>query len=231
MPSMPGFPTISAPGVAGIPMNRAGFRPELFVPGLLEVFGLGVESIESRIPQLFHVMNSTRAYEEMLSMAGIGYFEQLLEGQPVTYQTISSRYKSLFYHLDYATGIRYTKKVKRDMMYFQLREAANLFGQSATATREELAAAFFNLGVIRNVHRQRQGLSSQSLYICGGFLGCFQVDISYYDVCPLPGKGHGNSLAYAPGSTCDQCHFIFKLHLTSLTARLQAALYPVFSLY
>jgi hypothetical protein len=146
MMDMPGFPTYSGPIIANSPMSRASFRPELFVPGLMEVFGMGVETVESRIPLTYHIKTSQRAFEEMLSMAGIGYFERRGEGQPIHYQGIESRYKSRFYHLDYAAGLRFTKRVKRDMMYSQITEATQQFGMSASATKEVLAANFFNTG-------------------------------------------------------------------------------------
>jgi len=147
MADMPGMPTYQGPTIAGgTAMNRMGFRPELFVEGLNQVFGLGVETVESRISQAYHQMTSQKAFEQMLSMAGIGYFERLNEGQPVHYQQIESRYKSTFYHLDYATGLRFTKRVKRDLLYFQIDEAASQFGMAAAATREVLAANLFNTG-------------------------------------------------------------------------------------
>ncbi|MHB9105760.1 MAG: hypothetical protein ACYDCO_01775 [Armatimonadota bacterium] len=147
MVDMPGYPTYSGgPVVAGSTMSRAGFRPELFVPGLRQVFGMGVESVEDRLALAFHIMNSQRAFEEMLSMAGIGYFERREEGQPIRYQSIESRYKSRFYHLDYVSGLRFTKKVKRDMLFNQISEATTQFGMSAQATKATLGWNFFNTG-------------------------------------------------------------------------------------
>jgi hypothetical protein len=144
---MPGYPTYSGgPVVAMSPMSRAAFRPELFEPGLRELFGMGTEMVEDRLSMAYHIMSSQRAFEEMLSMAGIGYFERLLEGQPIRYQSIESRFKSTFYHLDYATGLRFTKKVKRDMLFNQIGEATQQFGMSASATKATLGWNFFNTG-------------------------------------------------------------------------------------
>jgi len=144
---MPGYPTYSSgPVIAASPMSRASFRPELFEPGLKEVFGMGVESVEDHLGQAFHIMTSQRAFEEMLSMAGIGYFTRLEEGQGVRYQSIESRYKSTFYHLDYASGLRFTHKVKRDMLFNQISEGTQQFGMSASATKATLGWNYLNTG-------------------------------------------------------------------------------------
>lgn len=142
----PILPTVSAPSIMTSPISRPSLRPELLVPGLNQVFGLGVESIQARVPMAYHVMTSQRAFEEMLSMAGIGYFERWLEGQPFHYQSIESRFKSRFTHLDYVTGLRFTRKVMDDELYGQMREATMQFGMAATATQEELGALTFNNG-------------------------------------------------------------------------------------
>lgn len=147
MADMPGYPTYSGgPVIAASPMSRASFRPELFEPGLKEVFGMGVESVNDHLADAFHMMSSQRAFEEMLSMAGIGYFTRLEEGASVRYQSIESRYKSQFYHLDYASGLRFTHKVKRDMLFNQISEATQQFGMSAAATKATLGWNFFNTG-------------------------------------------------------------------------------------
>jgi hypothetical protein len=105
-----------------------------------------MESVQSRIAQIYHKLSSQRAFEEMLSMAGIAYFERRNEGQPIQYQQIESRYKSRFTHLGYAAGLRFTERVVQDELYGQISEAGQQFGMSAMATMEVLGAYLFNTG-------------------------------------------------------------------------------------
>lgn len=128
------------------PMSRDQVRPELFKEGLREVFQLGQASIDSKLPIIFHKLNSTQSAEEMMSWSGIGLFTQLPEGTPINYQTIEARYKSIFRHLDYATGIRYTKRLMRDLKYIAMSDAAQQFGMAAKATQEILGTSFLNTG-------------------------------------------------------------------------------------
>lgn len=117
---------------------------ELLAPGLREVFYTTAEALAatSRIPLLFDVQTSERAYEEFLSVGGMGNWEAYKGA--IEYDDLQKGYKTTLTHEEYVRGFKIERKLVEDDQYGLFRDRPAELAMAAMRTREVHAASVFN---------------------------------------------------------------------------------------
>jgi len=117
---------------------------ELLEPGLREIFfqTSGALAANSRIPALFDVTTSTRAFEEFLSVGSMGNWETYKGA--IEYDDLAKGYKTTVTHEEYAKGFKIERKLVDDDQYSLFRDRPAELAMSAMRTREVHAASIFN---------------------------------------------------------------------------------------
>jgi len=124
-----------------MPANSANFA-DLLEPGLRKVFFDAYGSLESMIPMLYAVENSTTSYEKD---SQVGSFSDVPEfNGTITYDEIYQGYDSTFTHQEYAKGFKIERKLYDDDLYRIIMKAPAGMGLSAIRTKEKHAANLFN---------------------------------------------------------------------------------------
>jgi phage major head subunit gpT-like protein len=124
---------------------------EAFLPTLEGVSMNSAKSIDSKIPKAFQVKTTNKVYTEEYSFAGIRPFSAWNgDGQIITRQSISPRFKTRITQAFYATAVAYTYKNKKFLKYDLLKEQAQLLGLQAANTKEMLAFSLINNGFATN---------------------------------------------------------------------------------
>ncbi len=112
---------------------------ELYVPGL---FAVAQESFKRHTPtwkDIFTVRSSTKAYEESLTMAGLGHLVNKPEGTGYTNDERIQGHKKTWNHSAYALAVRISHEAIEDDQYGKMRMVAKDLGISAASTLHLLA--------------------------------------------------------------------------------------------
>ena len=117
---------------------------ELLEPGLREVFYTTSEALAatSRIPMLFDVSGSQRAFEEFLQIGGMGNW-QAYEGA-IEYDDLAKGYKTTLTPAEYVRGFKIERRLVDDELYSIFRDYPAELAMAAMRTREVHAASVFN---------------------------------------------------------------------------------------
>lgn len=89
----------------------------LVVPGLRKIVGLAQERYQSRIPDLFNMDVSRRAYEESLTMAGFGTIPDKNEGADAAEVEAKQGFYKQIGHVVRSAIFVYTREMKRKDLY------------------------------------------------------------------------------------------------------------------
>jgi len=118
--------------------TRSRFN-NLYVPGL---FAVSAESFKRHTPtwkEIFTVRASTKAYEESMTMAGLGYLVETPEGTPYTYDARIQGHTKRWNHKKFTLAVKITEESIEDDLYGKMKMAATDLGVSAAATQHLLA--------------------------------------------------------------------------------------------
>jgi hypothetical protein len=124
---------------------NTGTHPKLLWPGILAIWGQTYNEHPKEYTDLFEVMSSEKAYEEMLQLTGFGLASIKPESQAGTYDTEVQGYVTRAIHLAYSLGYKVTYEELKDNLYEQVsrnRAQANAF--SMRQTIETVAAFIYN---------------------------------------------------------------------------------------
>lgn len=97
-------------------------------------------------PSVFTVRNSSRAFETITGITGLGLFDETPDGDPITYDTILEAFDKRFEHLTYSKGVQFTRATLRDDIDGVLTDVAPAFSFSAHVSMETTIWNVFNNG-------------------------------------------------------------------------------------
>jgi hypothetical protein len=126
-------------------INSGNFSKALY-PGVLSWYGKAYNEYPMECFQVFEKkMISKRAFEEVVSQAGLGLLKVKGEGAPITYDTEQQGFVTRFTHVEYGLGFMITKIMMEDDLYDVVGEqrAKNL-GFSVRQTQEIVSANVLN---------------------------------------------------------------------------------------
>ncbi len=118
----------------------------LLAPGLKKVIFDDYLKVPERLLPLFNVDKSSRAYEEIVELTGVGPAEEKAEGVGIIYKDISQLTPKRIQMTTYALGMRCTMEAKQDELYGKLVKLASLIGKSFGVRREVERSNIFNGG-------------------------------------------------------------------------------------
>ena len=133
---------------AGILVNRQHYT-KLFTSRLPFIDFLMINGIDAPsmvYQQVYKIKDSQRAFEEVLTMAGLGLFDQKDEGDSITYDRGLQGFSKRFEMLTYSKGTQITKEAMDDDIDGAIGDTVPQLGFSARASIETEAASNFNLG-------------------------------------------------------------------------------------
>lgn len=116
----------------------------LLEPGLKAIFNIQADALatESRIPRLFNVMSSNKAWEYFLGVGGMSDWKEF-EGA-IEYDTFDQGYRTTLTHKEYVQGFAVERKLVDDDLYSVINPQPKALAISAMRTREKHAASIFN---------------------------------------------------------------------------------------
>ena len=117
---------------------------QLLEPGLRSIFDITREGLAatSRIPQLFNVLNSTKAQEHDLGVGGMADWAEY-KGT-IEYDDLEQGYKTTYTHVEFAKGFAVERKLVDDDLYNIINQRPRALAISAMRKREKDAASVFN---------------------------------------------------------------------------------------
>jgi len=139
-------------------MTRAQFN-SLLVVGLRKVFGDEYNSLPKLYPSIYKVETSTRKYEELRAISGIGMFEQKNEGEPAIYEDRVEGYNKIFTHVSWAKGMRITRELRDDDQYNEMRDLVKYLARAAQYRLEYEHAKLFNYATATTYFTGGDGLA------------------------------------------------------------------------
>ena len=93
---------------------------------------------------LFNVKSSDQDREHSLTVGGIGLMPVVTEGAAVTYVAMNEGFLKTYTHVDYGSGMRVTRRMRRDDLYGTMAKDARELGRSWRSTEETLLANHLN---------------------------------------------------------------------------------------
>jgi len=117
---------------------------ELLEPGLRAIFVEQQQALaaESKVPQLFNVITSTKASEHFLGAGGMSDWMEYEGG--IEYDDFDQLYKTTLTHKEFVKGFKVERKLVDDDQYNLITPRPAQLAMSAMRTREKHAASVFN---------------------------------------------------------------------------------------
>lgn len=123
-----------------MPTTKAAFSA-LLAPGLRKVFFQNYKMFPEEYSKIANVETSKRAYEEELTTAGLGRFEQKPEGTAIVYDDPMQGNTKRYTHATFALGFRVTREMYNDDLYGVMKKMSKELAMAARQTVElEFAA-------------------------------------------------------------------------------------------
>ena len=122
-----------------------GNHPKLLWPGIVDIWGRTYNSHGEQCKDLFDVVQSQKAYEEIVEVTGFGVAPVKSEGASTVYDTEIQGTVTRATHVAYSLGYIVTKEEMDDNQYLEVsgtRAKANAF--SMYTTKETVAANVYN---------------------------------------------------------------------------------------
>ena len=122
-----------------------GNHPKLLWPGIVDIWGRTYNTHGDLCKDIFDVVGSEKAYEEIVEATGFGVAPVKSEGTSTTYDTESQGTVTRATHVAYSLGYIVTKEEMDDNLYSEVsgtRAKANAF--SMYTTKETVAANVYN---------------------------------------------------------------------------------------
>lgn len=124
---------------------NTGSHPKLLWPGIVDIWGRTYNSHGEQCKDLFDVVSSDKAYEEIVEVTGFGVAPVKSEGASTVYDTEQQGTVTRATHVAYSLGYIVTKEEMDDNLYSEVsgtRAKANAF--SMYTTKETVAANVYN---------------------------------------------------------------------------------------
>jgi len=118
-----------------MPTTTAAFS-KLLAPGLRKVFFQNYKMFPEEYSKIANVETSKRAYEEELTTAGLGRFEEKPEGQSITYDDPIEGNVKRYTHATFALGFRVTREMYNDDLYGVMKKMSKELAMAARQTVE-----------------------------------------------------------------------------------------------
>lgn len=120
--------------------------PELLWPGIKEIFGISYQDWPAIWPQFYTVENSTKAFEKVQSVTGIGLAGKKTEGAPIPYAKPYQGFQKEYVHDTYGVGAVVTQEMYEDEQYGYINKLPAMIGRSMRHTEETVATNVINRG-------------------------------------------------------------------------------------
>jgi len=130
-------------------LTRAQFQRTLF-PGIRDLIFRAFKEFPPEYSQVFNVMTSDKAFEEDLSLAGLGLFVRTPEQVEAAEDSFVPGFPKRYTHEDYTLSVGASHQVRRDDKSGFWKQRAPDLGFSARQTKEILHADLFNSGFTVN---------------------------------------------------------------------------------
>lgn len=124
-----------------------GSFPKLLWPGLNAIWGAeyAMYANGAEWKELFNVEASEKAYEETVSVTGLGLASVLTEGSALKYDTMKQAYVTRYTNTTYALGFVITRNELQDNLYAEAgRKRAKALAFSMNQTKEIVGANIFD---------------------------------------------------------------------------------------
>lgn len=126
------------------PITR-GSNPKLLWPGLNVIWGLAYKEYPEEWRQCFELNTSDKAYEEDVSMTGMGLTPVKPEGEGIVYDTMKQSFVTRYTNVSYALGYIITREEFEDNLYAKVgTERSRNLAFSMRQTKENVGANIFN---------------------------------------------------------------------------------------
>jgi phage major head subunit gpT-like protein len=119
--------------------TNTGSLTALLDPGYRDVFFQWLREHPPEYPKLFNVLDSARAYEEDMVVAGLGSVPEKPEGTNVFYDDPIQGNAVRYTHITYALGFRVTREMYDDDLYRVVKGVVTALARSARHTLETIA--------------------------------------------------------------------------------------------
>lgn len=127
-------------------MTRAQFAKQL-QDGLNTVFGMAYDDFSTSYDKCFDVVNSSKAYEEDVLMAGLGGAVVKAEGSNITYDSGAEVWTARYQHDTIALAFAITEEAVEDGRYGDIgRKYSQSLARSMRYTKEVRGASVLNNG-------------------------------------------------------------------------------------
>jgi len=130
----------------------SGAHAELLNPQLREAMFSEYAQIPLLYPNIFNVKKSSRAFEDVVKVSGLGPLTTKGEGQPVAFDDPISSARKRTVHTVYALGFRVTMEMLDDDLYGVMMQMPKDLGKSLRDHQETLAWGVFNTGFVATTH-------------------------------------------------------------------------------
>lgn len=129
-------------------MMYRGQYAQLQAPGLHSIFTdfLELQTRKTEYDKIFHIENSTSAYEDEAEFAGMGPMVEKPEGESIEYDVLIQGGSKRYIHSTFALGIRASFELYDDDQYGLIKKAPKALAQSAAFRIEQDCFNIFNLG-------------------------------------------------------------------------------------
>lgn len=114
-------------------------------PGINKWYGDSYKDFDVEYSALFDSSDSRRAYEEDVSLSGLGLAQRKDEGGSITYDEMSQGFVTRYSHAVYALGFIVTREIYEDDQYDVIgKKRAQALARSLRQTKEIIAANVYN---------------------------------------------------------------------------------------
>lgn len=122
--------------------------PDLLWPGIHAIFGETYEKLPKEYTQIFDVRKSTKAYEKVTEVTGMGLAAVKAEGASILYDTPGQGPSTVATHVTYGLGYIVTREAMEDNQYEEVATAnAAALPWSMAVTKEIVHANLLNRAV------------------------------------------------------------------------------------
>lgn len=147
-----------------------GQYAQLLAPGIDEIFNQWMETYQRDLeyPHIFHVENSTKAYEMEVEFAGTPPALEKPENSPVSYTQFVQGGSLRAIHLTYALAARVSHELYDDDQYGLTKQIPQALARSMRFVEEMVAWNIFNLGFSTAVTIDGKSLFNNQHPLLGG---------------------------------------------------------------
>lgn len=130
----------------------SGTLSELLEPRLKTAYFSQYTQIPLLYPQVFNVLKSNKAFEDVVKVSGLGSLTTKGEGQPVAYDDPIQSARKRTVHTVYGLGFRVTTEMMDDDLYNVVEKMPKDLGDATRNHQEILAWNVFNTAFVATTH-------------------------------------------------------------------------------